>query len=136
MLFVYLNTNMALTEEQIDVLKKRKKELETYNIVGIIIVVVFAVIVGFLGVNLYTIVLAIAIFTAFPSYWTRKKELTEIEFKLASINIEENNNEEVVKLINFIKSQKKKGKKNKEIKELLINKGLDKEITEKLLEKD
>lgn len=74
---------MILTKEQIRILEDRKKELRKYDTWAIIIIIIYAIIVGTSGLNLLTIIIGIILIIIFPSYRNRKKELAEIEFKLA-----------------------------------------------------
>lgn len=74
---------MRLTEEQTEILEKRKKEIEFLDGLGIILAIVIPVVFITLGLNLFTLVAIVALIIVFPSYWSRKRELTDIEFKLA-----------------------------------------------------
>lgn len=75
---------MTLTEKQIELLKKRKKELENYQIVGYILIPIFVIMIVFVNSIFSWIIIIITLFV-FPSHWKRKKELDEINFKLAEI---------------------------------------------------
>lgn len=125
---------MSLTNKQIEVLKKRKKELENYQLFAFLLIPVLIVLI-FIG-NLITWILVIVVIFTFPSYWTRKKELTQIEYKLAAAKSSDDiDKEEFVKFSEYIKNLKKKGKTKLEIKQILVKKGLDEETAEASLNK-
>ena len=125
---------MSLTEEQIEVLKKRKKELENYQLFALLLIPILIVLI-YIG-NFITWILVIIVIFTFPSYWTRKKELTEIEYKLAAAkSSDDRDKEELVKFSEYIKNLKNKGKTKLEIKQILIKKGIDKETAEASLNK-
>ena len=125
---------MSLTEEQIEVLKKRKKALENYQLFALLLIPILIVLI-YIG-NFVTWILVIIVIFTFPSYWTRKKELTEIEYKLAAAkSSDDRDKEELVKFSEYIKNLKNKGKTKLEIKQILIKKGLDEETAEASLNK-
>ena len=79
----YLNSTMKLTQQQVKILERRKEQIENYDVAAIVVTIIYAVLLGIFGLNFFTIVLGLVLIFAFPSYWSRKKELTEIEYKLA-----------------------------------------------------
>ncbi len=74
---------MELTEAQIEVLRKRKKEIEMHKFVGMVLVVIFAILTVIDGFSLLTLIFLITLIITGISFGTERKELSEIEFKLA-----------------------------------------------------